>query len=171
MGFFVNAHGSGGDFWPPSLITVKHILQWWNLTVTPDLKKIQNYINHVTHPLSSADISIFSRETSKFCCIKKCRYRLDFDAQLLFFLTFLESLIIALINVVTILMMSPKMATPGCLKIAVFWNKGFDAIIFVHDVTNKFLSRDLSYIIVVVLWPNFCNCSISMREVIITSIL
>ena len=41
MGFFMNAHGSGGDFWPPSLITVKHILQWWNLTVIPDLKKIQ----------------------------------------------------------------------------------------------------------------------------------
>ena len=35
-------------------------------------------------------------------------------------LTFLESLIIVLINVVTILMMSAKMATPGLLKTKIF---------------------------------------------------
>ena len=32
-----------------------------------------------------------------------------------------------------------KMATPGLLKIKVFCNKGYDAIISVHDVTNKIL--------------------------------
>ena len=72
---------------------------------------------------------------------------------------------------VTILMMSAKMATPGLLKIKVFWNKGYDVIISVHDVTNKILSRDSNYIIDVVMWPKFGNCSISMRKVIITSIL
>ena len=72
---------------------------------------------------------------------------------------------------VTILMMSAKMATPGLLKIKVFWNKGYDVIISVHDVTNKILSRDSNYIIDVVMWPKFGNSSISMREVIITSIL
>ena len=72
---------------------------------------------------------------------------------------------------VTILMMSAKMATPGLLKITVFWNKGYDVIIFVHDVTNKILSRDSNYIVDVVMWPKFGNTSISMREVIITSIL
>ena len=41
---------------------------------------------------------------------------------------------------VKILMMSAKMATPGLLKIKVFWNKGYDVIISVHDVTNKILS-------------------------------
>ena len=35
-------------------------------------------------------------------------------------------------------MMSAKMATPGLLKITVFWNKGYDFIITVDDVTNKF---------------------------------
>ena len=35
-------------------------------------------------------------------------------------LTFLESLLIVLINMVTILMMSAKMSTPGLLKIRVF---------------------------------------------------
>ena len=68
-------------------------------------------------------------------------------------------------------MMSAKMATPGLLKTTVFWNKGYDVIIFVHDVTNKFLSRDSNYIIDVVMWPKFCSCSISMSEVIIASIL
>ena len=72
---------------------------------------------------------------------------------------------------VTILMMSAKMATPGLLKIRVFWNKGYDVIISVHDVTNKILSRDSNYIIDAVMWPKFGNCSISMRKVIITSIL
>ena len=72
---------------------------------------------------------------------------------------------------VTILMMSAKMATLGLLKIKVFWNKGYDVIISVHDVTNKILSRDSNYIIDVVMWPKFGNCNISMRKVIITSIL
>ena len=72
---------------------------------------------------------------------------------------------------VTILMMSAKMATLGLLKIKVFWNKGYDVIISVHDVTNKILSRDSNYIVDVVMWPKFGNSRTSMREVIITSIL
>ena len=35
-------------------------------TVIPYLKKIQKYINHATHPLSSADISIFPAKISNF---------------------------------------------------------------------------------------------------------
>ena len=72
---------------------------------------------------------------------------------------------------VTILMMSAKMATLGLLKIKVFWNKGYDVIISVHDVTNKILSRDSNYIVDVVMWPKFGNSSIFMKEVIIMSIL
>ena len=68
-------------------------------------------------------------------------------------------------------MISAKMATPVLLKTKVFWNKGYDVIIHVHDVTNKILSPDLNYIVDVVMWPKFDNFSISMREVIITSIL
>ena len=68
-------------------------------------------------------------------------------------------------------MMSAKMATPGLRKIKVFWKKGYDVIISVSDVTNKTLSRDSNYIVDVAMWPKFGNSSISMREVIITSIL
>ena len=67
--------------------------------------------------------------------------------------------------------MSAKMATPDLLKITVFWNKGYDVIIPVDDVTNKILSRDSNYIVDVVMWPKFGNSSICIREVIITSIL
>ena len=64
---------------------------------------------------------------------------------------------------VTILM-SEKMATLGLRETKVFWNKDY-------DVTNKILSRDLNYIVDFVMWPNFGNYNISMREVIINSIL
>ena len=65
-------------------------------------------------------------------------------------------------------MMSAKMATPGLLKIMVFWNKGYDVIVSVDDVTNKILSCDSNYIVDVFMWSKFGNCSISMREVITT---
>ena len=72
---------------------------------------------------------------------------------------------------VTILMISAKMVTLGFLNIKVFWKKGNDVIISVHEVTNKILSRDLNHIVAVVMWPKFGNSSISMREITITSIL
>ena len=68
-------------------------------------------------------------------------------------------------------MMSAIMATPGLLKITVFWNKGYDVIIPVDDFTNKILSRDSNYIVDVLMWPKFGNSSISLREVITTSVL
>ena len=63
------------------------------------------------------------------------------------------------------------MAAPGPLKITVSWNKGYDVIISVNDVTSKLLLGDSDYILEVFIWPKFGNCSISMREVITTSIL
>ena len=68
-------------------------------------------------------------------------------------------------------MMSAKMTTSDLRKIRVFWKEDHDVIIFVNDVTNKFLSRDSYYIVNVVTWTKFGNSSISMREVIITSSL
>ena len=68
-------------------------------------------------------------------------------------------------------MMSAKMATLGFLKIKVFSNKVYDVINSSHDVTNKILSRGSNYIVDVIMWPNLGNSSISLREVIMTSIL
>ena len=72
---------------------------------------------------------------------------------------------------VAILIMSDKLATLSLLEIKVSWNKGYDVIISVHDVTNKILLRDSNYIVDAVMCPKFGNSSISMREVTITSIL
>ena len=89
MGFYGAAHRWEGGEWqkgPPSLKSVANILQWWNfaqLYITHGRSK--KYINHMTHHLISADINIFSTEISKFFCIKKQRYRLDFDTQFLIF--------------------------------------------------------------------------------------
>ena len=88
--------------------------------IIPYLRRSKKCINHVTHLLSHADISLFSPEISKFCYIKKYTYRLDFDTYVIILLAFLESLVIVLINMVTTLMMSAKITTPGLLEIRVF---------------------------------------------------
>ena len=72
---------------------------------------------------------------------------------------------------VPILMMPAKVATPGLLKIKVFWSKGSDIISSVNDVMNKILSSDSNYIVNAVMRPKFGNSSNSMREVIINSTL
>ena len=72
---------------------------------------------------------------------------------------------------VTILMMWAQLATPALIGIKIFQNKGYKVIILAYKVTNKNLSRDANYILDVVMWEKFGNSSISMREVIITSML
>ena len=68
-------------------------------------------------------------------------------------------------------MMSAEMATPDLFKTTVSWNKGYDVIIPVDDVTDKILSRNSNYIVDMFMWLKFGNSSISMREVITISIL
>ena len=53
--------------------------------------------------------------------------------------------------------MSAKIATPGLLKITVFWIKVYDVKIHADDVTNKMLSLDSNYIVDVFTWPKFGN--------------
>ena len=99
---------------PPSLKSATHILQQWNLAqLYLTQRRSKKYMNQVTHPLNSADISIFSLEISKFCHIKKYRYRLHFDISFLILVTFFESLKVVLIKMITILMMSAK---NGCFR-------------------------------------------------------
>ena len=66
------------------------------------------------------------------------------------------------------------MATPGHLKITIFWNKVHDVRIPVDDLTNKVLSLyivDSNYIVDLLMWPKFDNSSISIRENATSSIL
>ena len=72
---------------------------------------------------------------------------------------------------ITILMMSEKMVTLGLLKTKVFWNKGYGAIMSFCDITNKILSQVSNYVVNVIMWLKFGYSSISMTEVIRTSVL
>ena len=56
-------------------------------------------------------------------------------------------------------MILAKLATVGLLKLKASWNKGYDVIIFVHDVTNKISSCYSNYIKDVVIWPKIGNSS------------
>ena len=53
---------------------------------------------------------------------------------------------------VKILLVSAKMATLGLLKKKVFWNKGYDVIICMHDVANKVSLHDSNLTVDVVMW-------------------
>ena len=68
-------------------------------------------------------------------------------------------------------MVPAKLATRSLLKIQIFQNKGYDFIIPDYDPTNKISLRDSNYIVDAVMKLKFGNSSISMREVIIRSIL
>ena len=76
---------------------------WHSCTLPKEYLK--KHINHFAQRLSSADISIFPPEIKNFCYIKKYRYRLHVNVFKV------------LVNMVTILMMSPKVATLAPLKI------------------------------------------------------
>ena len=136
-------------------------------TLIPYLEKIENIYKSRDTP--------FLLEISKFCYVKKYRYRLYFDTLFWYIisnsLTFFEFWKIFLINMLAVLMMSAKMAALDLFKIKVFWNIGYDVITSVYDVINRNLSRDSNYVIDVIMWPKFRNSSTSMMEVIITSFL
>ena len=51
-------------------------------------------------------------------------------------------------------MMSAKMATLGLLEIKIFWNKVYDVLTFINEVTNKILSGESNYIVDVIMWQS-----------------
>ena len=71
---------------------------------------------------------------------------------------------------VTVLIISAKIANPSLLKTKIFWKKSYDVITSVHDFAKKKLTCDSNCIAHVFMWPKFRNSSTSVREVIITSL-
>ena len=67
--------------------------------------------------------------------------------------------------------MPAKLVTLDILKIKVLWSKVYNVIIFVHDFNDKIFTRDSNYIVDVVMRSKFGNSNISMRKVIVKSIL
>ena len=60
-------------------------------------------------------------------------------------------------NMVSILMMTAKLATLGLLKIKLFWNKSYDVIISVPDIINKILSRDQCFVALAFIETSYHN--------------
>ena len=139
---------------PHSLKSVKNIMQRWNLVqLYLTLRRSKKYLNHVIHTFSFSKISIFSPEISKFCYIRKHRYRLHFDTQFEILSTDFKSLRILLIKMVATFEISAKMTT--------FISKyRYVVIIFFSDVIKKILSRDSNYILGVTMWPSLVTVAL-----------
>ena len=74
-------------------------------------------------------------------------------------------------NVIVILIMPAKLATPGLLKIIIFWNKVYDVIIKVCDINSKTLPHVKNYIVNAVMLRKFDSSSKSLKDVVIILIL
>ena len=151
MGFFGAAHGWGGAKKPPPPPKICHTYPTMMKpgTVIHYRKKIQTIYESRDTPLEFCWHQHFFTGNQKTLLNQE----------------------IPITNMLKLLMVSAKMATPALLKIKVFWNKGYYVIHSVYDVTNKIWSHGLNYIMGLVMWPNFGNSSICIREVIITLIL
>ena len=172
MGFLGASHGWGGPK-KPSLLKICHTYPTMMKlgTVIPYLKKIQK-------KYESRDTSLdFCWHQQFFAGNQQILLYQEKHVQIAFWFKISNSFNFSWVfkdfvnKKVTILMMSAKVSTPGFLKINVFWNKGYDVIIYVDDITNKVLSRVSNYIVDLDMCPKFINSSISMTEVIIISIL
>ena len=95
--------------------------------------------------------AVFHRKSATFVVSRNTDTDCILIHNFLILLTFFESLRVVSIIVVEIMMMSAKLASLGLLKIKVFGNKGYDVINYVHDVSNKILSRGSNYIVDVVM--------------------
>ena len=144
MGFFEAAHvwRGGGGKKPPYLKSVTHILQWWSLAhLYLSQGRSKKYMNHMKHTLIFADISVFLSEISKFCYIKKYRYKIVFWYVISIYFTFSWVFIDFYKKHCYNFDDVSKTAAAALLKIKIFWNKGYYAIYSAYDVTNKILSH------------------------------
>ena len=67
--------------------------------------------------------------------------------------------------------MSAKFTILGLFRTNVFSNKDYDVTASVYDVNNKILWHASHCILDLVVWSKFGNSSISLRQVVITTIL
>ena len=114
---------------PPSLKSITHILQSWNLV-------------HLYLSWRRSLHQHFFMGNQQILLYQEIPIQIAFWFIIYILLTFFGSLKIFLVNMVTILMMSAKIATLGLLKLKIFWNKGYDVIVSLYDVINKLLSCD-----------------------------
>ena len=132
------AHERNGAKRVPSLKSVIHILQWWNLEKSYLTQRIsKKYMNYMTHTLSSADIRKNFTGNQQIFLYQEIQIETAFSYIISNSFNFFRVLKIVLIKMVIIFMMSAKMATLDILEIKGFWKKDYDVKIYLHDVINK----------------------------------
>ena len=96
MGLFLEAYVGRREWEGKKTLhsqNLSHIPQWRSLAqLYLTWRRSKKYINHVTHLLSSASISIFSLEISNFHYTRKHRYTPNFNTWFLILFTFLRLL-------------------------------------------------------------------------------
>ena len=136
MGFFEAAYQCLGRQKGPHLyeICYTHPTMMKLSTVILYLNKIQKMYEPCDTLVKFCWHQHFFTRNQQILLYQEIQIRIAFWDITSNFLTFLESLKIVLINMVTNLMMSAKMATLGLLKTKLFWNNGYDVIISVHEM-------------------------------------
>ena len=154
-----------GQKGPPSLKSVTQILQWWNP------KKIQKIYESRDTALEFCWHQHFFTRNQQILLYQEKQIQISFwyiiSNYCKFFWVFNDCFSKYGYNFDDV---SKNGYTRLSLNKAILKN-GYDVIISNHDVTSKILSCDSNYVVGVVMWPKFGDCSISMKEVIITSIL
>ena len=142
MGLFGAIHGWGEPKRPTSLKSVTYILQcishiqtWHSYTLPKeDPKKIWITWHTLWILLISA---FFHGKSANFAILENTNIDYILVYNFSFFYFSLSLLKNFWIDMVTIFMVSAKLATLGLLKIKIFRNKGYDVIIPDYDVIKK----------------------------------
>ena len=102
-----------------------------------------------------------SRRTQQFLLYREKKLKLRFNTWFVILSTFIEFFEIFITNMVIILI-SGELATLSRLKLTVYWNKVYDVVTCIHDVTTKFhcVTQIILYI-----WSCDQKISIPIREV------
>ena len=147
MSLFGAAYWKGGS--PPfPKICHTHLAIMKVDTSISYLNQVQKTYKYVTHPLSSAKISIYNQKSAAFVISRSKDINCILIHNFQFFWLFL--IFKSCFNK-PIFIMSAKLATPGLLKIKPFKNKAYDIITSIHDITNKILLHDSNYMVDVVM--------------------
>ena len=117
MDFFGAAHVWGTFLTPLPRIRHTNPTMMKLGTVIPYLKKIQKMYKSRDTPLGFSWHQHFFTGIQQILLHQEIHIKTGFWYIISIFFTFPESLVTLLINMVTILMMSPKITTPGLLKI------------------------------------------------------
>ena len=114
-------------------------------TVIPYIKKTQKIYESRDTPLEFCWYQRFFTRNLQVLLYQEIQIKIAFWYINSNSFNYFEFLNIVLIKMVS--KMSAKIAALGLLKVKVFWNKVYDIIISVHDVTNKIFSCDSNYIV------------------------